>query len=151
MGSITKVAVALFLVLATAFILQPYRPVIVSGESMSPTFQNGQLVFAVGLNRQPKRGDIVLVDKDGSTIIKRVTMVPGDRYLEGKPSRSVFWTIVSTAAGKKLAASGRMQSRVRTVPDGKIFIEGDNPGCSLDSRIFGLVSVSAIKGVVVPI
>ena len=44
------------------FLMQPYRPVFVSGDSMNPTFHNGEIVFAEPLTRAPRDGDVVLVD-----------------------------------------------------------------------------------------
>jgi signal peptidase I len=151
MGSIGKVVIALCAILTAIVFLQPYRPVVVSGPSMSPTYEDGQLVFAVPLNRPPKRGDVVLVEHDGATIIKRVSMVPGDEYLEVHPKHVQSWSIVTNAAMKRLADKHIIASRTSTVPPGLMFITGDNSLNSLDSRSFGLVPISSIRGVIQPI
>lgn len=151
MGSLGKGVAALGLVLTSAFFLQPYRPVIVSGISMSPTFADGQLVFSSPLRRQPQVGDVVIVDHNGSTIIKRVSMVPGDTFLEAKTTTSRSWYKVDTAAAKKLVRQGKIFSRKSMVPPGVVYITGDNPGASLDSRVFGYIPISEIRGIVTPI
>lgn len=151
MVSISKVAIAFLAITATALYVQPYRPVIVSGPSMTPTFDDGALVFSVPVSRALRRGDIVLVDHDGVTLIKRVTMVPGDQYLEVKPSHVKTWSIAATAATKRLAREHAISSRVSTIPAGMLFITGDNSLNSLDSRSFGLVPIRSVLGVIQPL
>lgn len=151
MGSLSKIVVALGAIVASAYLIQPYRPVIVKGPSMTPTFEDGELVFSVPLTRTPRRGDIVLVEHDGATIIKRVTMVPGDQYLEVMPKLAHTWSIATTSAVKKLAEKHIVASRMSTVPKGMIYIVGDNSLNSLDSRSFGFVPVSSVRGLVQPI
>jgi signal peptidase I len=139
------------LVLTTAFFLQPYRPVIVRGDSMLPTINSGQLLFSVPLKRMPKHGDLVLVDHDGSTLVKRVSMVPGDTFVEARSIHSDIWFVADTATIKNMVKRKKVPSRISHVPDGMIYITGDNPEKSLDSRQFGYVPISSIRGVIVPI
>lgn len=150
MGSLSKGALALFGVLAATFFLQPYRPVIVRGESMLPTFNDGQLVFSTPLKRAPQQGDIVILEHNGATLVKRVTKVPGDTFLEVRSVHSPFWFTAETRATMRLAKMGKVPSRIATVPSGMVFVTGDNPDHSLDSRQFGYVPITAIRGLVVP-
>jgi signal peptidase I len=92
-----------------------------------------------------------LVEHDGYTIVKRVSMVPGDTFLETRALHSNVWFRADTAATKRLAREKKVPSRISRVPDGMIYITGDNPQQSLDSRQFGYVPITAIRGVLVPI
>jgi signal peptidase I len=148
MRSITRIVGVLAVTLGASFLIQPYRPVVVSGQSMTPTFQSGQLAFSGPLDRPPQVGDVVLVERDGAMLIKRIAMVPGDQYIEANIRHSHIWTIVRTPEQKRLVARGIWRSRVRTVPSGLMYILGDNPQVSLDSRSFGLVPVDSIHGLV---
>ena len=59
--------------------------------------------------------------------IKRVTALPGERVKQGK--------------GK-----GKGQGKTITVPPGHFYVVGDNKNNSFDSRHFGPVPISEIKG-----
>lgn len=149
MNTITKLAIAFGPVVAASLYVQPYRPVIVTGHSMMPTFRSGQLVVATKLNRSPRDGDVVLANVEGSLVIKRITMVAGDRFQEVKVLSDSDWQIVSTPGERRLVRKGLLPCRTRTVPDGRVFLSGDNPMMSYDSREFGLVSTAAIRGLIV--
>lgn len=149
MGSAGKAVIGVASLFTAAFLLQPYRPVIVTGQSMLPTFESGQLVFAERAFRKPKVGDVVLVEKDGSTLIKRVAMVAGDRYEEAYVPYAHRWAPLESPAVRKMVKNGRVPCRIRTIPPGEMFILGDNPDVSLDSRLFGLVPESSIRGYVI--
>ena len=98
---------------------RPFRAV-VAGGSMEPTLHGGDHVLAVR-RRHVERGDVVVVsrpDRAGFELIKRVTAVGGD-HVEG-----------------------------RTLRDGELWITGDAPGASTDSRSFGPVRRDAVAGVV---
>lgn len=117
---------------------------------MSPTYSDGQLVFATPMSRAPRVGEVVLVDKDGATLIKRVTMVGGDHYPEVYVRYAHQWDPVITPAIRRMVREGKTVSRIATIPDGQVFITGDNPDVSIDSRRFGPVPVSSIRGLIQP-
>ena len=51
----------------------------ISGESMSPTLENGQDIFIYKVNYTPSRGDIVVFNSpDGKELVKRVIGMPGE-------------------------------------------------------------------------
>jgi signal peptidase I len=102
-----------------------FRSVEVTGPSMLPTFETGQRLTMVrhGLG-EVKRGDVVVANAAGGTIIKRVYAVGGDHV------NYLF-------AGHPFSAE---------VPAGKVFLLGDNLDQSADSRTFGLISEDAIQG-----
>jgi signal peptidase I len=115
---------------------------------MTPTLRDGQFMVSRPMNRAPVVGDIVLIDVDGATLIKRVAMVPGDTYTEGYVRFARKWIMVKTAAQRRMVANGKMENRTQTVPDGEIYLLGDNPDVSVDSRTFGTVPIDSIRGLV---
>ena len=74
---------ALLIILLLPF-TSDYRFVVVDGESMHPTYVNWELVVqekvsSLGKDWRPKRQDvIVVVEKTGDKLIKRIIAVPGE-------------------------------------------------------------------------
>lgn len=156
--------VALFL---TAFVFQSYQ---VDGQSMETTLQHNDrlLVWKVpktwsritGNPYIPKRGDVVIfVDRElgsfgqpGKQLIKRVIALPGERVVVKDGHVTVYNN--EHPAGfepdKTLpygeVIKGTTNSVDQTVPEGQIFVLGDNRDNSLDSRVFGPVDANDIVG-----
>lgn len=124
-----------------------YYVIRVSGNSMYPTFKNGNMVI-VKKRRKYKRGDIVVfkIDKDGDGssictkkemyLIKRVIGVEGDKIQLKKGDVYVNNELLSenyiNSKVKRCHTSG--EKRKYEVPKGMIFVMGDNRGASMDSR-----------------
>jgi signal peptidase I len=126
------------------FVAQPF---IVSGESMVPTFQNGQYLIVDELTYHfaaPKRGDVIIFryPKDPSQFfIKRIVGLPGDIVHISDEGVSV-----TKADGSKVTLDesyvvnhGNGGTRDYTVPAGDYFVMGDNRPESSDSRSWGFV------------
>lgn len=114
-----------------------FRVVNVSGDSMTNTLQNGEKLLLSSAAGNPKYGDIVVIRRDGATpLIKRVIGLPGDKIFINNSTGEVFRN------GEKLdepyVKGGYTPSKgldaVYTVPEGGIFVMGDNRINSLDSR-----------------
>lgn len=151
----TVVAVIVLVFLLRTFVFQSYD--IPSG-SMEETIMTGDLVFSEKVTYyfgDPQRGDIVtFLDPEipSRTLIKRVIATGGqtvdlrdgdvyidgvrqdEPYTDGKPSYPL--------AG----AGGRDISYPYTVPEGELWVMGDNRTNSQDSRYFGSVPVSSVTG-----
>lgn len=130
-----------------AFVVQPTR---VEGHSMEPTLHTGQRLVIEKVSYRfhpPTTGDIVVLRLDGREdvpIIKRVIGTPGDEvairagrvYLNGVPLAEDYVEGRYTSDGWAPAV----------VPDGYLFVLGDNRGTSKDSRHFGLVPMENLVG-----
>ena len=72
------VIIIIVVVLIRSFII---TPVIVSGNSMLPNFNDGELLLVkkIGYNEKTiKRFDVIVIKKDKEEIIKRVIGLPGE-------------------------------------------------------------------------
>lgn len=151
-----------FLLALLAFVFYwntTYVRVEVSGSSMQPTLQDGDMLFA-NVRTDAARGDIVVVDVSesgdehfqGDFIIKRLIAAEGDTlYCEGG---TVYLRAVGETAYAPLnedyLASGTATSDFPpvTVGAGQIFVMGDNRANSYDSRRAGTFPAADIAGVV---
>ncbi|HMM41796.1 MAG TPA: signal peptidase I [Thermomicrobiales bacterium] len=124
----------------------------IEGESMSPTFHNGNRVILNGAYRfkSPHRGDVVVFDppvQSTEPYIKRVIGLAGDHVLiengevtiNGAPLDEPYLHGVSTTCFHTAFCDV-------VVPDGAVYVLGDNRPNSSDSRVFGPVDEDAIIG-----
>lgn len=127
----------------------------VSGNSMSPTLHNGQVIFTdTGV---PTRGDIVLIDAsvadgvsgaqtDVSAFVKRIVGLPGDSIQITENGVEIDGVLYEepylTEEAREKTDCGILNS-FRLGP-GEYLVLGDNRGDSMDSRHFGAVSESDI-------
>ena len=127
---------------ATALTVQPYRVVRVTGHSMEPLFRDGSFAMAETNFGKLAHGDVVVIDSDEGPIVKRIVRLPGDKVLEAKlPSCS--WREVGLPADGKI--STKIPTRWSEVPEGYVFVLGDNLRVSRDSRELGLIPISKIR------
>jgi signal peptidase I len=139
-------------VVVAAVIVLPVRlfvaqPFIVSGESMSPTFENGEYLIIDELSyrlTEPKRGDVVIFRYPRNPkefFIKRIIGLPGETVsLRGNQVQ------IQTAQGAMLTLDepyikniGNGADATYTVDQGAYFVMGDNRPESSDSRIWGFM------------
>ncbi len=145
------IAFAIFAVVYI-FIASPHE---VIGKSMEPNFYEGEFLLADKLTyrfREPRRGEVVIFQFDElHDYIKRVIGLPGDEveindgyvYVNGERvvESAYLDTAVRTANGNYMTPG-----RKEIVPEGHVFALGDNRPHSSDSRNFGMVEESKIKG-----
>lgn len=121
---------------------------IVQGASMEPSVSSQSVILFYRLDSTYAAEDIVLLEAQGQTVIKRVVATAGDTVDIDSDSGAL---IVNGEEEQLLSAVGQTFSRGDTeypitVPRGYVFVLGDNREDSVDSRDFGLVSVSGLIG-----
>ncbi len=149
-----------------------FRVAIVQGDSMLPTLQNEDRLLVLQLQTRPKSGDIVVINADDAvlvsqsgslymteglhkSIVKRVVAVGGQTldisseegivYINGQPQEELYTNTIT-----QLPDLGNAFEYPFTVPEGFVFVLGDNRDISLDSRYVnvGLVAEEEIEGTV---
>ena len=132
------VSVLVILVLVFTFV---GRLIVVDGESMEPTLLHGEMLLVRSGGYQPENGDIVILAKEGfhngDAIVKRVIATGGQTVeIDYQKSRVyVDGKAVSEPYIKEFMVQYPYQSITSiTVPEGCIFVMGDNRNNSDDSR-----------------
>jgi signal peptidase I len=120
----------------------------VDGLSMVPTLQNGEFVLVNRLAYQlgtPTRGDIIVfraVNQPDLDLIKRVIGTPGDEITIGDGRVVVNGVaLVESYINAEPRYNGHW-----SVPDGFLFVLGDNRNDSSDSHAWGLLPIGNVIG-----
>lgn len=154
---ILLIAGPLVLVFFVATIVHPVR---ISAHSMENTLCDGQVVLVETLPVSvPKRADIVVLHAggQGDLVIKRIVGLPGDSIrivrgtvlVNGNPLEEPYvhhGPLYQRAADSWPVDINGAGQRDIVVPEGNLFVLGDNRGQSLDSRVWGPVAQKDVAG-----
>lgn len=117
---------------------------------MSPAFKDGDLAIYYRLQKEFQPLDVVVIEKDGETQIRRVVAKSGD-------------SVEITEDGLKINGYLQQETEIytETLPytegiafpitlgENEYFVLGDNRSNAKDSRIYGAVKKEEIKGTVI--
>jgi signal peptidase I len=154
---------ALLIAVALAAVIRYFlfAPIVVDGLSMMPTLQHqdrmivNKLSYNIG---EPERFDIIVFHApEQKDYIKRVIGLPGDRieykddtlYVNGKAYEEPYLDEYKKKVEGPLTDPFTLEETpagVETVPEGELFVMGDNRRFSKDSRHIGTVSLDKIIG-----
>ena len=148
-------ALVLAMIIKT-FVIQAFK--IPSG-SMLNTLQIGDHILVnkfIYRFTDPVRGDIIVFlypEDESRDFIKRIIGLPGDTleirdrvvYINGKPLKEPY-TIFQGAGGFGNPHTPFENFPLTHVPEGKYFMMGDNRDSSMDSRAWGFLDRSKIRG-----
>lgn len=124
---------------------------VVQGDSMEPNLTNGSLTLFCRLDHTYRRNDIVLFRPNGGNelLIKRIVAVAGDTVDIDDQSGTLR---INGTAEQEVGAVGKTYSREGgttfplKVPEGSVFVLGDNRETALDSRSIGTIRVRDMIG-----
>ena len=128
-------------------ILNPYTVV---GDSMSPSYIDGEIVCTEKYTAEKKLqiDDVIVLKSTISNkhLIKRVAGLPGDRLqvLDGRLFRN--GTLVMD--GFPRMNTGGILEEMVCVPEGHVFVLGDNRNYSQDSREIGMIPLENVFAIV---
>lgn len=130
----------------------------VSGTSMYPTLHHQDIMVIQRIGYTPAQGDVVVLRKDSfleEAIVKRVIAVEGQEVEIDYDSNTVYVDgvaldepYINQEDEDVMVERSGMVYREFTVPEGCIFVMGDNRNGSTDSRYaeLGMVDTSYVLG-----
>ena len=158
-GWLKAIGIALIIaILIKSFVFTNY---IVNGPSMMPTLQNGNRLIVSKINYEfskPKHGDIIIFHATPTEdYVKRVIGLPGDTivykndqlYRNGKKIAEPYLEpYKKQLSGGKLTEDFTLKEKTGKlhVPDGKLWVMGDNRQVSKDSRDIGFIDMTQVVG-----
>jgi signal peptidase I len=151
---------ALLIAAALVFLIRwlIFAPFIVEGPSMEPNFYTGERLIVNKVLysfRKPQRGEVIVFhatkEKD---YIKRVIALPGETIRVDGDKVYVNNQLLDEPYLKEALDKAKKEGRPynvrnfaeKTVPEGTIFVMGDNRSNSADSRDIGFIKYEQVVG-----
>ncbi len=129
-----------------------FRLIDVDGTSMEPTLINTDKVIVTNLFYEPNNGDVVVIshgEEYDKPLVKRVIATEGQTLKIDFDTKEVYvdGVIIDEPYIQGDTIQGDMEVP-EVIPEGKVFVMGDNRPVSLDSRYHevGLIDVDSIIG-----
>jgi len=149
------VVAGVLVVVIRMFLFSPY---IVDGPSMQPNFHTAERIIVNKILydiREPERGEVVVFHSGfGADYIKRVVALPGETVevrgdtvlINGEKLAEPY---IQEPVDMAAASGGTYNNKdypPQTVPEGHVFVMGDNRPNSHDSRDIGFIPFGQIVG-----
>ena len=143
---------AILIAILLAFVLRTFvfSTSIVEGESMSPTLDNGnriifnKFVYLIG---EPRRGDVVIIQRPFKNYVKRVIAKPGEKI---QMKNHVLYIDDEVYEQNFITEDAKMHTGnfgPTIVPSDSYYVMGDNRAISKDSRNgLGFIEEGSIIG-----
>ncbi|WP_135122087.1 signal peptidase I [Jeotgalibacillus proteolyticus] len=138
-----------------------FTPIVVDGLSMMPTLHDGNRMIVNKLNykiSEPARFDVVVFHApENRDYIKRVIGLPGDKisyendqlFVNGKPFAEPYLDRYKDELNSGILTGDFTLEELtgeEMVPEGELFVMGDNRRYSKDSRHIGTISIDEVIG-----
>lgn len=125
---------------------QPYKLVVVSGQSMMPTYKDRQILLAKKTKDFRKSDVVVAYSDDKQLIIKRILYISGEYYYYMLKKDGTFELIVDNSYKSILNVKNHDDVYImeEKVPKNQFYVVGDNLKHSDDSRRFGSIEQNDI-------
>ena len=140
---LSYVIVIILVLLVKQFIITPIK---VNGASMNDTLYDKDIMILDKISynfKKIERFDIVVINKDGEYLIKRVIGLPGEIVEYKDNNLYINDELVEENFKHKVTDDFKLEE---IIPEDSYFVVGDNRGDSLDSRIIGLIKEDEILG-----
>jgi len=156
-GWLPELAVAVAVSLALVFfVVRPFfvEAFLITSNSMAPTLRPGDRVLANKLTYRfsdPGRGDVVAFEgsaddgQTGQVLVKRVVATSGDTVEFRDGTLRINGELYKEPYIEVGSPSGKTQEPLK-VPEGSVFVMGDNRVASMDSRDYGPIPISSLRG-----
>lgn len=150
LGSLMIALVCVLLVMTFCF-----RVIDVDGTSMEPTLIDTDKVIITDLFYTPHNGDIVVIshgEEYEKPLVKRIIAIPGQHLKLDFEHSAVYVDDMENPIDEPYIQGLLKQSDIEeidlVIPEGKLFVMGDNREKSLDSRSkqIGLIDVDSVIG-----
>jgi len=126
-----------------------FSSAVVDGESMEPTLSSGDFLLVTHGAAVLNRGDVVVatVNESGRPVelVKRAIALPGDT-IEIRSDVAIVNGVAEPARGQVVLPQYSVSRPPVIVPQGDVYLLGDNRAISEDSRYIGPVPETGVKG-----
>ena len=129
-----------FIIVMVWVLTANFKLIIISGQTMAPTYDSGQLVI-MQYNKSVERDDVIVFTRDNKDYIKRIVAMPQD-YVEQKDG----YLFIN---GIKTYYTSEKNEKIIKLGENEFYVVGDNFENSNDSRNFGIVRYEQICGKII--